>query len=120
MTDGLFHCEDCDSVLEENDNADNVKYSQEVLARYAVIKSTLDELEEGKEIGTKFSFCRLREQCLPIISLLKQTDSLVIPARFVFWDTDFWSSIIWQHILTHFSMQLYHKDFSWHRRRWGQ
>ncbi|KAH8556348.1 hypothetical protein BGW37DRAFT_417077 [Umbelopsis sp. PMI_123] len=58
-TDGLFHCEDCDNVLEENDNAENVKYSQEVLAR-------------------------LREQCLPIISLLKQTDSLVIPARSVF------------------------------------
>ncbi|CAO3682454.1 unnamed protein product [Umbelopsis vinacea] len=58
MTDGLFHCEDCDSVLEENDNADNVKYSQEVLAR-------------------------LREQCLPIISLLKQTDSLVIPASYI-------------------------------------
>lgn len=95
MTDGLFHCEDCDSVLEENDNADNVKYSQEVLARYAVIKSTLDELEEGKGIGAKFSFCRLREQCLPIISLLKQTDSLVIPARFVFvfWNTGFWSRL---------------------------
>ncbi|KAG2188925.1 hypothetical protein INT44_004067 [Umbelopsis vinacea] len=58
MTDGLFHCEDCDAILEENDNAENVKYSQEVLAR-------------------------LREQCLPIISLLKQTDSLVIPASYV-------------------------------------
>ncbi|GAB5591539.1 hypothetical protein Unana1_06439 [Umbelopsis nana] len=58
MTDGLFHCEDCDNVLEENDNAENVKYSQEVLAR-------------------------LREQCLPIISLLKQTDSLVIPASYI-------------------------------------
>ncbi|KAG2182385.1 hypothetical protein INT43_007315 [Umbelopsis isabellina] len=58
MTDMLFHCEDCDGILEENDNADNVKYSQEVLAR-------------------------LREQCLPIISLLKQTDSLVIPASYI-------------------------------------
>lgn len=37
MTDGLFHCEDCDAILEENDNAENVKYSQEVLARYATI-----------------------------------------------------------------------------------
>ncbi|KAM3586258.1 hypothetical protein VKS41_002785 [Umbelopsis sp. WA50703] len=36
MTDMLFHCEDCDSILEENDNAENVKYSQEVLASYII------------------------------------------------------------------------------------
>ncbi|RUS21140.1 ubiquinone biosynthesis protein COQ7-domain-containing protein [Endogone sp. FLAS-F59071] len=53
--DGLFHCEVCETVLEENDNAENVKGSQEQLSR-------------------------LREQSQPIIALLKQTDTLVIPA----------------------------------------
>ncbi|KAG0187075.1 hypothetical protein DFQ28_006912 [Apophysomyces sp. BC1034] len=57
-TDGLFHCEVCEQVLEENDNAENVKGSQQVLTR-------------------------LREQSQPIISLLKQTDSLVIPASYI-------------------------------------
>ncbi|KAI8378007.1 uncharacterized protein BYT42DRAFT_497717 [Radiomyces spectabilis] len=59
MTDGLFHCDACEHVLEENDNAENVKGSQQVLTR-------------------------LREQSQPIISLLKQTDSLVIPASYIF------------------------------------
>jgi len=31
--DGLFHCEVCDTILEENDNAENVKGSQEQLSR---------------------------------------------------------------------------------------
>ncbi|KAI7870684.1 hypothetical protein BDF14DRAFT_1772704 [Spinellus fusiger] len=58
-SDGLFHCEACNSVLEENDNAENVKGSQQVLTR-------------------------LREQSHPIIHLLKQTDSLVIPSSYIF------------------------------------
>ncbi|KAJ8656668.1 hypothetical protein O0I10_007747 [Lichtheimia ornata] len=57
--DGLFHCDMCSSVLEENDNAENVQDSQQVLTR-------------------------LQEQSQPIISLLKQTDSLVIPASYIF------------------------------------
>jgi transcription initiation factor TFIIE subunit alpha len=52
--DGFFYCEVCESVLKENDNAENVKESQQVLAN-------------------------LREQSQPIITLLKQTDSIVIP-----------------------------------------
>ncbi|KAL0081158.1 hypothetical protein J3Q64DRAFT_1756839 [Phycomyces blakesleeanus] len=58
-SDGLFHCEACDFVLGENDNAENVKGSQQVLTR-------------------------LQEQSQPIIHLLKQTDSLVIPSSYIF------------------------------------
>lgn len=57
-TDGLFHCEVCSGILEQNDNAENVQGSQEVLTR-------------------------LREQSQPIIALLKLTDNIVIPARYV-------------------------------------
>ncbi|KAI9014539.1 hypothetical protein CLU79DRAFT_820571 [Phycomyces nitens] len=59
LSDGLFHCDACEQVLEENDNAENVKGSQQVLTR-------------------------LREQSHPIIHLLKQTDSLVIPSSYIF------------------------------------
>ncbi|KAG1554561.1 hypothetical protein G6F46_006737 [Rhizopus delemar] len=59
MTDQLFHCDQCDTVLDENDNAENVKESQEVLTK-------------------------LREQSQPIISLLKQTDSIVIPSSYIY------------------------------------
>ncbi|KAI9274580.1 hypothetical protein BDA99DRAFT_431771 [Phascolomyces articulosus] len=59
MSDGLFHCDVCASVLEENDNAESVQGSQKELTR-------------------------LREQSQPIISLLKQTDSLTIPANYIF------------------------------------
>ncbi|KAI7906674.1 uncharacterized protein BX663DRAFT_427990 [Cokeromyces recurvatus] len=59
MTDQLFHCDMCEHVLEENDNAENVKGSQKVLTR-------------------------LREQSQPIISLLKQTDSIVIPSSYIY------------------------------------
>lgn len=55
-TDNLFHCEVCSGLLEQNDNAENVQGSQEVLTR-------------------------LREQSQPIIALLKLTDNIVIPAR---------------------------------------
>lgn len=84
MTDGLFHCEDCDNVLEENDNAENVKYSQEVLARYDCVGLKSSAVLNDQTVA-KCWIHRLREQCLPIISLLKQTDSLVIPARYVIW-----------------------------------
>lgn len=59
MTDQMFHCDICDTILEENDNAENVKGSQKVLTR-------------------------LREQSQPIITLLKQTDSIVIPSSYVY------------------------------------
>jgi transcription initiation factor TFIIE subunit alpha len=59
MTDNLFHCDVCDHILEENDNADNVKGSQQNLTR-------------------------LREQSQPIITLLKQTDSLQIPTSYIY------------------------------------
>ncbi|KAI8881314.1 hypothetical protein K501DRAFT_189305 [Backusella circina FSU 941] len=59
MTDQLFHCDMCESVLEENDNAENVKGSQQVLTR-------------------------LREQSQPIITLLKQTDAIVIPSSYIY------------------------------------
>lgn len=59
MSDQMFHCDMCDSVLEENDNAENVKGSQQVLTR-------------------------LREQSQPIITLLKQTDSIVIPSSYIY------------------------------------
>ncbi|KAI8086870.1 uncharacterized protein B0P05DRAFT_465995 [Gilbertella persicaria] len=59
MTDQLFHCDQCENVLVENDNAENVKGSQQTLTR-------------------------LREQSQPIISLLKQTDSIVIPSNYVY------------------------------------
>ncbi|KAL1935050.1 hypothetical protein VTP01DRAFT_4190 [Rhizomucor pusillus] len=58
-TDGLFHCEVCSGILEQNDNAENVQGSQEVLTR-------------------------LREQSQPIIALLKLTDNIVIPASYIF------------------------------------
>ncbi|ORZ19637.1 hypothetical protein BCR42DRAFT_410163 [Absidia repens] len=56
---GLFYCDICESVLKENDNAENVKESQQVLAK-------------------------LREQSQPIITLLKQTDAIVIPQGYIF------------------------------------
>ncbi|KAI9475615.1 MAG: hypothetical protein EXX96DRAFT_486982 [Benjaminiella poitrasii] len=59
MTDQLFHCDVCEHVLEENDNAENVKGSQQILTK-------------------------LREQSQPIISLLKQTDSIVIPSSYIY------------------------------------
>lgn len=59
MTDQMFHCDICDNILEENDNAENVKGSQQVLTR-------------------------LREQSQPIITLLKQTDSIVIPSSYIY------------------------------------
>lgn len=59
MTDQMFHCDMCENILEENDNAENVKGSQQVLTR-------------------------LREQSQPIITLLKQTDSLVIPSSYIY------------------------------------
>ncbi|KAI7851069.1 hypothetical protein BDC45DRAFT_446214 [Circinella umbellata] len=58
-SDGLFHCDTCSAVLVENDNAESVQGSQKELTR-------------------------LREQSQPIISLLKQTDSLTIPANYIF------------------------------------
>ncbi|RUP45848.1 hypothetical protein BC936DRAFT_147665 [Jimgerdemannia flammicorona] len=59
MRDQMFHCEVCvDTVLQDNDNAKSVKGSEDQLSR-------------------------LREQSQPIIALLKQTDTLVIPASFV-------------------------------------
>ncbi|CAO3611348.1 unnamed protein product [Cunninghamella echinulata] len=58
-SDGLFYCDVCESVLKENDNAENVKESQQELAR-------------------------LREQSHPIITLLKQTDAIVIPQSYIF------------------------------------
>ncbi|KAI9320047.1 hypothetical protein BX666DRAFT_1853229 [Dichotomocladium elegans] len=57
--DGLFHCETCSFGLEENNTAESVQDSQQVLTR-------------------------LREQSQPIISLLKQTDSLVIPSSYIY------------------------------------
>ncbi|CAO3622031.1 unnamed protein product [Cunninghamella blakesleeana] len=57
-SDGLFYCDICESVLVENDNAETVKESQQELAR-------------------------LREQSHPIITLLKQTDSIVIPQSYI-------------------------------------
>ncbi|KAI8990065.1 hypothetical protein BDB01DRAFT_717590 [Pilobolus umbonatus] len=59
MSDQLFHCDICEHVLEENDNAENVKGSQQILTK-------------------------LREQSQSIISLLKQTDSIVIPAGYIY------------------------------------
>lgn len=59
MSDQLFHCDMCEHVLEENDNAENVKGSQQILTK-------------------------LREQSQPIITLLKQTDSLVIPSSYIY------------------------------------
>lgn len=59
MADQLFHCDMCEHVLEENDNAENVKGSQQVLTK-------------------------LREQSQSIISLLKQTDSIVIPEGYIY------------------------------------
>jgi len=59
MSDQLFHCDMCEHVLEENDNAENVKGSQQVLTK-------------------------LREQSQSIISLLKQTDSIVIPEGYIY------------------------------------
>ncbi|KAK4521201.1 uncharacterized protein ATC70_013146 [Mucor velutinosus] len=59
MTDQLFHCDVCEHVLEENDNAENVKGSQQILTK-------------------------LREQSQPIITLLKQTDSIVIPSSYIY------------------------------------
>ncbi|KAI8140706.1 hypothetical protein BJV82DRAFT_671442 [Fennellomyces sp. T-0311] len=58
-TDGLFHCDVCSTPLIENDNSESVQGSQQELTR-------------------------LREQSQPIISLLKQTDSLTIPANYIF------------------------------------
>ncbi|KAI9493237.1 hypothetical protein BDB00DRAFT_788096 [Zychaea mexicana] len=58
-TDGLFHCDACSEVLVENDNAESVQGSQQELTR-------------------------LREQSQPIISLLKQTDTLTIPTNYIF------------------------------------
>ncbi|KAK9679469.1 hypothetical protein K7432_016253 [Basidiobolus ranarum] len=55
MTTFLFHCEICSNELRENDNADNVKTSEEFHSR-------------------------LMEQSKPIIELLKLTDDLVMPA----------------------------------------
>lgn len=59
MSDQLFHCDMCENILEENDNAENVKGSQQILTR-------------------------LREQSQPIITLLKQTDSIVIPTSYIY------------------------------------
>ncbi|CEI95312.1 hypothetical protein RMCBS344292_09502 [Rhizopus microsporus] len=59
VADQLFHCDQCETVLVENDNAENVKGSQQVLTK-------------------------LREQSQPIIALLKQTDSIVIPSSYVY------------------------------------
>ncbi|KAI8362723.1 hypothetical protein EDC96DRAFT_444842 [Choanephora cucurbitarum] len=59
MTDQLFHCDQCEHILVENDNAENVKGSQQTLTR-------------------------LREQSQPIITLLKQTDSIVIPSTYIY------------------------------------
>ncbi|CAO3670432.1 unnamed protein product [Rhizopus stolonifer] len=59
MTDQLFHCDQCEMVLDENDNAENVKESQVILTK-------------------------LREQSQPIITLLKQTDSIVIPSSYIY------------------------------------
>ncbi|KAI9256195.1 hypothetical protein BY458DRAFT_519646 [Sporodiniella umbellata] len=59
MTDQLFHCDQCEQVLEENDNAENVKESQAILTK-------------------------LREQSQPIITLLKQTDAIVIPSSYIY------------------------------------
>ncbi|KAI8066824.1 hypothetical protein BC940DRAFT_239593 [Gongronella butleri] len=56
---GSFFCDICGEELKENDNAENVKSSQLELAR-------------------------LREQQQPIINLLKQTDSVVIPASYTY------------------------------------
>ncbi|KAI9335798.1 hypothetical protein BD770DRAFT_432114 [Pilaira anomala] len=58
-SDQMFHCDMCEHILEENDNAENVKGSQQVLTK-------------------------LREQSQPIITLLKQTDSLVIPTSYIY------------------------------------
>ncbi|KAI8638126.1 hypothetical protein BD408DRAFT_423494 [Parasitella parasitica] len=57
--DQLFHCDRCENVLDENDNAENVKGSQQILTK-------------------------LREQSQPIITLLKQTDSIVIPSSYIY------------------------------------
>ncbi|KAG2231685.1 hypothetical protein INT48_005168 [Thamnidium elegans] len=59
LSDQMFHCDMCEHILEENDNAENVKGSQQILTK-------------------------LREQSQPIITLLKQTDSLVIPTSYIY------------------------------------
>ncbi|ORX60280.1 hypothetical protein DM01DRAFT_1299984 [Hesseltinella vesiculosa] len=56
---GSFFCDICSEELKENDNSENVKTSQRELAR-------------------------LREQQQPIINLLKQTDSVVIPQSYTY------------------------------------
>ncbi|KAI8332898.1 hypothetical protein BC941DRAFT_435691 [Chlamydoabsidia padenii] len=57
--DGMFHCDVCDNILKENDNEESVLESEQVLAS-------------------------LREQSQPIITLLKQTDSIIIPQGYIF------------------------------------
>ncbi|ORY96821.1 hypothetical protein BCR43DRAFT_492323 [Syncephalastrum racemosum] len=59
LKDGMFHCEVCNTILEENNNTVNLQESQEELQK-------------------------LREQSQPIIHLLKQTDTIVIPANYTF------------------------------------
>ncbi|KAI8991546.1 hypothetical protein BDF20DRAFT_812433 [Mycotypha africana] len=58
-TDQAFHCDQCETSLEQNDNAETMKNSQQVLTK-------------------------LREQSQPIITLLKQTDNIVIPSSYIY------------------------------------
>lgn len=114
MTDGLFHCEDCDAILEENDNAENVKYSQEVLARYTTIF---------------FFFVSIRSEGHEYLKPLCKTTRTVLANHFATQANGFFGYTSQVGILISFlasiliideNMQLCYKNFSRHRWKWKQ